>query len=361
VQPRHSIGLESDFQHEALAIERNPEAGLTAIVAVHSTVLGPAIGGLRILPYPSWSAAMVDALRLSEAMTLKTAAAGLPLGGGKAVLLQPPGGSDRRALMHAMGEMVNRLDGKFVIGEDIGTTPLDMDWIAERTESVTGRSPAEGGLGDPSPATARTVFGAMRQALGLVADSQDLTDRVVGIMGVGKVGGALAQLAAEAGARVILSDTDTERALEVGAFCGAEVVPVAGFLARPFDVFAPCAGGQVLNVESAGAVQCRVIAGAANNQLTEDAAAEILHSRDIMYVPDFVANCGGVIFNGAEYLKRDPGLIDHDLDAAVRRTGELLQAAVSANASPLTVARRAALDRISAARAGRERQSAAQP
>ncbi|WP_232667069.1 Glu/Leu/Phe/Val dehydrogenase dimerization domain-containing protein [Pseudonocardia sp. TRM90224] len=342
--------FDSEFEHESLVVEHDPATGSTAVVAVHSTTLGPAIGGLRIQPYPSLSAAVTDALRLSKAMTLKTAAAGLPLGGGKAVMLPPPTSSDRRARMHALGRMVERLEGGFVVGEDVGTTPQDMDWIAERTNCVTGRSPAQGGLGDPSPATAETVFGAVRSAYELVSGSPDLTGCTVGVLGVGKVGAALAALVAEAGAQVVVADTDADRAHDVAAATGARVVPVDGFATRPLDVFAPCAGGQVLSRTTVDGLRCRAVVGAANNQLTDDSVAELLHSRGILYVPDFIANCGGVIFNGADHLGLDPQTIGTDLKAAVERTTELLRTAIADDVPPLTVALDSALERIRTSR-----------
>lgn len=342
--------VDAAFDHEAVVVERDPALGLTAVVAVHSTVLGPAEGGLRIKPYESLMAAVLDALRLSAAMTLKTSAAGLPLGGGKAVMLPPPPGSDRQAVMHAMGDMVDRLGGRFVVAEDVGTAPQDMDWIGDRTGWVAGLSPAKGGFGDPSPSTAVTVLGAIREAVAVVDGRTDLTGVSVGVLGVGKVGGALAELATRAGADVVVADVDEGRAQAVADTTGASLVPVAGFLDRPFDVFAPCAGGQVLSTEAAAALRARVVAGAANNQLTDDSAAAVLHDRGVLYVPDFIANCGGVIFNAAEYLKRDRNSIEADLEEAIRRTGKILRTAAAAGVSPLQVARRVALDRINAAR-----------
>jgi glutamate dehydrogenase/leucine dehydrogenase len=339
------LDLDSQFDHERVLIERRPEIGLTLIVAIHSTALGPGEGGLRMKRYPRIDDAIVDALRLSSAMTLKSAAAGLSFGGGKAVVLEPPGGISRVEIMHAIGDFVEKLDGGFIIGPDSGTGTADMDLILDRTRHVVGYSQARGGLGDPSPSTAVTVLGSIRHALELLGGAPVLDGKTVGVLGVGKVGARLAKLLAEEGARVTVADIEAGRATETASETGAVAVAPAALMEQDLDVFAPCGAGEVIGRAEAERIRCRILAGAANNPLVGDEVASALHRRGILYVPDFIANCGGVVHNSVEYRGGTEADIPAALDEAIGRARVVLERAITASRDPLEVARELAIER----------------
>jgi leucine dehydrogenase len=304
------------FEHERLLLFSDPDTGLRGVVAIHSTALGPAMGGLRLRRYPDIDAAAGDALRLARAMTLKNSAAGLDLGGGKAVLLDDGEWDDRDARLRAFGDVVESLGGAYITAEDIGTTTEDMDLIAERTRWVVGRSRQGGGLDDPSPATARTVFGAI-----------------------------------EAGARLTMADADPARAAAVAAAVGAEVVPVEGFIHRDVEVLSPCAVGELIAAADVPSLRCRVIAGAANNPLVGAETALALHRAGILYVPDFIANSGGIVQVSGEYEGLDEEAIAVQQAATIARIGEVLDEAGERGVPPREVAVERALARVSRARA----------
>ena len=322
-------------------------------VAIHSTALGPAMGGLRLSRYADTEAAAVDALRLARAMTLKNSAAGLDLGGGKAVLIDDGAwGSPatRRARMLALADVVERLDGRYVTAEDVGTAPADMDLIATRTRWVVGRSPGNGGRGDPSPATARTVFGAISAAVRSHLGAS-LDEVHVGVLGAGKVGAALVGRLAEAGARVTVADIAHDRARACAAASPlVEAIALDGFVSRELDVLAPCALGELIGADDVGALGCRIVAGAANNPLVDRATAVALHDAGVLYVPDFIANSGGIVHVAAEFRGLPAGAVDAQLEACVRRAGEVLAAARSRGVMPLDVAIEYAEERIGSAR-----------
>ncbi|MGB2711538.1 MAG: Glu/Leu/Phe/Val dehydrogenase dimerization domain-containing protein, partial [Conexibacter sp.] len=345
------ITLAQTFDHEQLELFRDPATGLTGAVAIHSTALGPSMGGLRIRRYADVEAAAVDALRLARAMTLKNSAAGLRLGGGKAVLVDDGGWEDREARLLAFADVVERLGGRYVTAEDVGTSPADMDLIATRTRWVVGRSPANGGGGDPSPATARTVFGAIDAAVRSHLGAASLDGVHVGVLGAGKVGAGLVTLLTGAGAHVVVADVDRMRAEACAAAPHVEVVSVDGFLARELDVLAPCALGELIAAADVPELRCRIVAGAANNPLVDRSAAVALHDADILYVPDFIANCGGIVHVAAEFEGLDEAALDAQLGACVERIGPLLDEARGRGAIPLDVAVEHALERVAAARA----------
>lgn len=264
--------------------------GLRAIIAIHSTQLGPALGGTRFLAYPDERAALADVSRLAKAMTYKAAVAGLPLGGGKAVIIGDPTTMKTDELLLAYGRFVETLSGRYLTAEDVGTTQADMDTIRRVTTSVTGTDPARGGSGDPSEATAEGVCWAMRAVVG-----HDLADLEVVVSGVGKVGSGLTRRLVAAGARVTVADTDASRTSMLQNELGVRVVAPAVAHRTACDVFSPCALGGVLNASSIAELACRAVVGAANNQLAEPAAAGALQDRTIVYAPDFVVNAGGII------------------------------------------------------------------
>jgi leucine dehydrogenase len=274
--------------HEQVTRFTDPEVGLTAIVAIHSTALGPALGGVRFWHYANEADALTDVLRLSEAMTMKAAVAGLHQGGGKTVVLwDDPHAARPEAFLRSLGRWIDALGGRYLAAEDVGCSPRDMDGVARETAWVTGVDPARGGSGDPSPVTALGVLHAMRAAL----DVGSMRGMQVAVQGAGHVGAALARLLADDGARVVISDIDNEKACSVGV----RVSTPARILTSECDVLAPCALGGVISLETIPELHCRVVCGAANNQLADDEAGDALAERGILYAPDYVVNAGGII------------------------------------------------------------------
>jgi valine dehydrogenase (NAD+) len=297
-------------EYEQVVHGHDRATGLRCIIAVHSTVLGPALGGTRFLPYGSEHEALIDVLRLARGMTHKQAAAGLDYGGGKAVILGDPAVDRTDALMRAYARQIDRLGGTYRTAEDVGTTQADMDLIAEETSFVTGTSTDRGGSGDPSPATAWGVYWALRAAALHRWGSADLGDRRITVLGVGKVGRALVDHLVEAGARVTVADTSAEAVVAVtGAHPDVAVVDPGEATAVAADALAPCALGALLDEAGIAGLGAEVVCGAANNQLATAEDAHRLADAGVLYVPDFVANAGGVI-NIAE--EADPGGYDHD-------------------------------------------------
>ena len=291
--------------HEQVVLVADAPSGLRAIIAVHSTALGPSLGGIRFWRYPSEHDAVVDALRLSEAMSLKAAAAGLHQGGGKAVVLvDDPDAPRTDALLRAMGRSIDDLGGRYIAAEDVGATPHDMQVIASETPWVTGLE-GPGGSGDPSPMTAYGVV----QAMGAVLDELDgngaLAGKRVVVDGVGHVGTHLARLLAEEGARVAVADVNRERVDGLVREIGAEPLSTARALEEDCDILAPCALGGVLNEKTIPRLQCRAVCGAANNQLADASDDDALAGRGILYAPDFVVNAGGIINLAEEFAGYD--------------------------------------------------------
>ena len=337
--------------HERVVIRQDRETGLRLIVAVHSTVLGPALGGMRMRRYPGGlREALDDVLALARTMTLKASAAGLDLGGGKAVMLDDGRSELRGARLEAAARVIEELRGAYITAEDIGTGMADMDLLARHTRYVVGRSPQHGGGGDPSPVTAETVLQAIRTGLAAAAGSPELEGRSVGVVGVGKVGSALARRLVESGARVIACDLDLERAERFVSEHGGELAPSAeAVLASELDVLAPCAAGGLIDHAVAASIDCRVVAGAANNPLTSRDVARTLARRGILYVPDFLANCGGLIHVAGEWHGSDGRVAGERIERAMARLERAISAAEAEGSTPLEVAEREALERVQAA------------
>jgi leucine dehydrogenase len=268
-------------------------------IGVHSTVLGPAMGGTRLKAYDSPSHALEDVLRLSAAMTSKQAAAALPYGGGKAVIAVPevpaPGSDDRRTILRRYADLVDSIGGTYVTAADMNTNQTDMDLIGDRTQHVLGRSRERGGSGDPAPSTAVGVFHGIVASARWAFGSDDLSGRTVLVQGVGAVGGRLVELLHEVGASVVVSDVDQERAHRAGGAVGAPVIEASEIVGAECDIYAPCATGAVLSAEIIPGLRCQVVAGAANNQLETPQDADRLQDAGILYAPDYVINAGGVI------------------------------------------------------------------
>jgi leucine dehydrogenase len=296
-----SVFQQDDFDgHEQVAFFKDDETGLRAIIAVHNTNLGPALGGVRMWPYASDGEAVRDVLRLSRGMTYKSALAGLPFGGGKSVIIGDPTRDKSGALMRAMGRSVDKLAGRYIAAEDSGTNVDDLRHMATQTEYVAGianKSTTGGDVrsGDPSPATARGVFVGLKAAVCHKLGHDDLEGVEVAVQGVGNVGLRLVKYLREAGARCWITDIQTERVERVADETGATPVAADDIIALDVDVFAPCALGAVLNSNSIPKLQARVVAGAANNQLQSSADGGALLREGILYVPDYVINAGGVI------------------------------------------------------------------
>ncbi|ADU51264.1 leucine dehydrogenase [Thermaerobacter marianensis DSM 12885] len=292
--------------HEQVVFCYDRATGLKAIIAIHDTTLGPALGGCRMWPYASEEEAIVDALRLARGMTYKNAAMGLNFGGGKSVIIGDPRRDKSEMLFRAFGQFVDSLGGRYITAEDVGTGTDDMAYVAMETPHVVG---LPGRSGDPSPATAYGVFRGMKACLGEVFGDESFQGRVVAIQGMGHVGYHLARLLHEAGARLVVTDVDPERARRAAREFGAQVVSPEAIYDVECDVFAPCALGAILNDQTIPRLRCRIVAGSANNQLAEPRHGEELARRGILYAPDYVINGGGVIHVADEYA---PGGYDRD-------------------------------------------------
>ena len=338
-------------EHERIVVRQDPEIGLRLVVAVHSTVLGPALGGMRLRGYPGGlNEALTDVLGLARTMTLKASAAGLDLGGGKAVMLDDGEAEFREARMRAAAEVVDELRGAYITAEDIGTTTADMDLISLHTPWVVGRSKEKGGRGDPSPVTAETVLRSMERGLAVATGSPDLERRTVAVMGVGKVGGALARKLAAAGADVIAFDVDAGRLGELAEEGVVEPVSsLESLLAREVDVLAPCAAGGSIDEH----VACKVVCGAANNPLASPEVAGRLQERGVLYVPDFLANCGGLINCSVEWRRAPEAEVDAHVATAMGRLDDALEESSRTGEPPAAVAERQALERVEHARSER--------
>jgi leucine dehydrogenase len=329
------------LDHEDVVVRRGRRSGLYTFVAVHSTVRGPSLGGCRMWGYDDARQALRDALRLSRAMTYKSAVADLPLGGGKGVIMTAPGvmlsSRQRTDALLDFGDTVESLGGRYITAEDVGTSSRDMRVIAERTGHVAGLPRPMGGSGDPSPFTALGVESAIRACCERVFGSSALSGRTVAVVGLGHVGSRVAKRCARAGASLVLSDIDP-RKRRLAEELGAGWALPDGALQLEVDVLAPCALGGVLDRDTVPALRCPIVAGAANNQLAGESIADLLAARDILWAPDFVANAGGII-NIAEELH------GYDAGAArrrVRRIGDILleifDRADATGATPLAAA-----------------------
>ncbi|HMX24356.1 MAG TPA: Glu/Leu/Phe/Val dehydrogenase dimerization domain-containing protein [Blastocatellia bacterium] len=293
--------------YEKVVTWHEPDMDYRGIIALHSTKLGPAVGGTRFWPYHSFDEALADVLRLSRGMTYKNAAAGLPFGGGKAVIIGDGRTIDRTAWFRAHGRFVESLQGRFITGEDVGTSPEDMQAAAQETRFVAGFA---GRGGDPSPWTARGVLRGIQASARQRWGGDDLRGKTVALQGCGNVGFALAQLLKEAGARLIVTDVDAARAAACARACDAVTVAPEEIYDAAADVFAPCALGGILNEQTIPRLQAAIIAGAANNQLNTEADAEVIEARDILYAPDFILNAGGIISGGAYLLGESPSQLE---------------------------------------------------
>lgn len=337
--------------HEQVLLCHEPSAGLRAIIAIHDTTLGPALGGCRVRPYRSTAEAMTDVLRLSRAMSFKAALAGLDIGGGKAVVIADP--ADRsEAMFRALGRHIESLGGRYVTAEDMNTSQREMAWIRKETRHVTGLDPADGGVGDPGEVTALGTFHGVRASLRRVFGSPDPAGRRVAIQGVGSVGLALAGFLAEAGARLSFTDVDAQRARAAADRFGGTTFSPDAFLDQDVDVLSPNAVGGVIGAAEVGRIRAPIVCGAANNVLVDERAqGEALRRAGVLFAPDYVVNSGGILNVFGE-------LAGYDRAEALRRVGRVEETttAVFARAdsdgvAPIVAAERLAMERIEAVRA----------
>lgn len=281
--------------HEEVLFGVDHVSGLRTIIAIHDTSLGPALGGTRFFPYRSEEEALVDVLRLAKGMTYKSAAAGLDLGGGKAVIIGDPATDKSERLLRAYGSVIDSLGGRYITAEDVGTTTDDMILIRRATEHVAGLPGAYGGSGDPSPATARGVLRAMEAVAAFLWGDRDLAGKTVAVQGIGKVGMSLVGRLREAGVETVVADVNPAACDHAVATYGSKAVDLDELYEVEADIFAPCALGATINERTIPMLRAAAVCGSANNQLAVPEDAGRLVARDIVYAPDFVANAGGVI------------------------------------------------------------------
>lgn len=337
--------------HESVKVFRDKETGLHAIVALHSTARGPALGGTRFFPYDSEAAALNDVLRLSEGMTYKSAAAGLPLGGGKAVIIGDPAALKTPALLKAYGRFVDSFAGSYITAADVGTTSSDMDYISESTRWAVGRNQTKGGSGDSGYSTASGVFTAMAAAASSIWGSEGLSGRSVGVEGAGKVGKQLIRLLLEAGAEVVLAESHPEslqRALDMHP----NIRTARSVVDAQVDVYAPCAMGATLNPTTIPSIRARLVCGAANNQLLSPDVQYQLAAQDVLWVPDYVANAGGLIQVASEIDVIQPDEVGIRIGLIGQTVLEILRIAEERSVTPGSAADTVVQERLNHGRKG---------
>jgi leucine dehydrogenase len=292
----------AEYRYEQLVFCHDKATGLRAIIAIHDTTLGPALGGCRMYPYATEEEAMIDVLRLARGMTYKAAASGLNLGGGKSVIIADPHTDKSEALFRSFGRYIETLGGRYIVAEDVGTSTEDANYIRVETSHVVGVDVTRGGSGDPSPLTALGVMQGMKACAEEVFGTTSLRGRVVAVQGVGHVGSHLCRLLHEEGARLIVTDPEDAAVERVVREFGAKAVELDEIMTIPCDVFAPCALGAVLDDATIPGLRCSIVAGSANNVLAESGHGGALAERGILYAPDYVINAGGLI-NVADELE----------------------------------------------------------
>ncbi len=287
--------LEKHGEHEQLVFCHDKDSGLRAIIAIHNTTLGPALGGTRMWPYKNEEDALIDVLRLSKGMTYKASAAGLNLGGGKAVIIGDPKKHKSEALFRNFGAFVNSLNGKYITAEDVGTTVHDMAYVFMETPYVTGIPVSFGGSGDPSPFTAHGVLMGIKAAVKDKLNSDSLKGLRVAVQGLGNVGYHLVEYLVKEGAVVSVADIDKEKVKQTTAKFNVSATDPETVVTSECDVFAPCALGAVINDQTISKLKCKIVAGGANNQLAEERHGDALLELGILYAPDYVINAGGLM------------------------------------------------------------------
>jgi leucine dehydrogenase len=285
----------AEFEHEQVVFFQNKEAKLKAIVAIHDTTLGPALGGTRMWNYASEEEALRDVLRLSKGMTYKAAAAGLNLGGGKAVIIGDPKKEKSQTMFKMYGRFLNGLGGRYITAEDVNTDVNDMEYVYSETDYVVGIEKSHGGSGDPSPFTALGTFQGIKACLNKAFGNEEIVGKKIAIQGVGCVGSKLIKMLVDHGAEVFVSDIDKEKLEKIKHEFNVHVVPFEEIVTMECDIFSPCALGAIINDDTVEKMKCKIIAGAANNQLDRAEHGEILRKRGVIYAPDYVINAGGLM------------------------------------------------------------------
>ena len=325
--------------YERVVYAHDEASGLKSIIAVHSTKLGPAAGGCRMFAYDDLELAKTDALRLAKGMTYKNAAASLPLGGGKSVIIADPKTDKTPELMQAFGRFVDSFNGQYYTAEDVGISVEDIAEAAKFTSYAAGLEQGEFGSGDPSPVTARGVFLCMQVAAKFGLGSSALKGRTIAVQGLGHVGMHLCQFLHDVGAHLIVTDINDKAIEEATSRFDASVVAPDQIYSQDADVFAPCAMGAILSCENIDKLKAKVVAGAANNQLADDAAGQKLHDKGILYAPDYAVNGGGIINVAAEILKiSDAAWVNEKVETLATTTDQILTQAQTQNALPHVVA-----------------------
>ena len=338
------FGQLSFDNHEQIVFCNDKDTGLKAIIGIHNTVLGPALGGTRMWNYENEWEALNDVLRLSRGMTFKSAITGLNLGGGKAVIIGDSATQKTPELMKKFGEFVHSLSGRYITAEDVGMTTEDMDMVREVTPFVTGISESKGGAGNPSPITAYGVFMGMKAAAKFKYGSDELEDKSVFVQGIGHVGEALVEHLLNDGAKVTIADINQERLERVREKHDVTIYGGQDIYNEPMDIYAPCALGATINDDTINKLQADIIAGAANNQLADEAKhGKMLHDKGILYAPDFLINAGGIINVYAELENYDKQEIMRKTENIYNTTLEILDRAkdnnITTNMAALSIAR----------------------
>ena len=343
------FGQLSFDDHEQVVFCQDKDTGLKAIIGVHNTILGPALGGTRMYNYATEWDALNDVLRLSRGMTYKAAITGLNLGGGKAVIIGDPKKLKTPELMRRFGKFVHTLGGKYYTAEDVGMETSDMDTVREVTPYVTGISESKGGAGNPSPVTAYGVYMGMKAATKFTYGNEALKGKRIIVQGIGHVGEELVRLTAEEGAKVIISDINKERLAEVSKKYGVEIYRGDDLYAETADIYAPCALGATINDDTIPKLNVKIIAGAANNQLANESIhGPILQKKGIVYAPDFLINAGGIINVYAEIEGYGRDQIMTKTENIFDTTLDILNRAKAANITTNSAANAIAEDRIAA-------------
>jgi leucine dehydrogenase len=341
------FNLDGEPPHERVLFVSDVRTRLRAIIAIHNTVRGPGFGGCRIWQYGSDEEGLRDALRLSHGMSLKNAMADLSYGGGKAVIFAPDHQVNRKELFEAFGRMIESLEGQYITGADVGTTMDDLVTVSKVTRYASG-VPRDGTYGgNPSPKTALGVYAAIERAVEVLLGARSLDGVTVSVQGLGSVGWNLCERLHAAGGRLVVADIDAARTAAAQDRFSAVVVDTNDIATWPADVFAPCALGAILNAPVIGRLQCKVIAGAANNQLASAQDADRLHERGIYYMPDYVVNAGGIISVVREYEgAADEATVDAEIVRIADRIGDLIFQARATGKTAATVAYELARQKI---------------
>lgn len=341
------FGNISFADHEQVVFCYDKKSGLKAIIAIHNTTLGPALGGTRMWPYKSEAEAINDVLRLSRGMTYKAAISGLQLGGGKAVIIGDSRKDKTQAMFEKYGEFIESLNGRYITAEDVGSNTQDMVYVNKHTKHVTGLPENMGGSGDPSPVTAFGVYMGMKASAKQAWGSDSLSGKKIMIQGVGNVGKNLVKLTREEGAKVFISDINQDQLNAIATQYNAEIVDMNSVYDTDVDIYAPCALGATLNTENINRLKCSVVAGAANNQLAdEEIHGKMIGDRGILYAPDFLINAGGLInvYSEIKGYNREQAL--EQAREIYQTTLEIFKKATQENLTTVEAAKRIAEERL---------------